>query len=181
VWPRLAPAPVRREGRFLGGCELYTGAEGGHQLGPARRRCGRFGLAHLWGGGQEGTVGKLCHPGRERRLHDSGVDIPQGILGAKRTLRPSSGFVLRGKATEFGQEPVAQRGGSLRSEDLLGRRPRLAVLREGAKGPSRSRPFGRAVSVELSQIEYVSRLCRALRRLSGGVRRIEVILSGNSD
>jgi hypothetical protein len=112
VCPRLAPAPVRREGHFLGSAEFYTGAQSGHQLGAARRRCGRFGriMVHLGSPGQEGTVGKLCHPGRERRLHDSGVDIPQGILGAKGTLRPPSGLVLRGKATEFGQEPVAQRG-----------------------------------------------------------------------
>jgi predicted nucleic acid-binding protein len=39
------------------------------------------------------------------------------------------------------------------SEDLLGRRPWGAVLREVAKGPSCSRPFGRAVSIELSRIE----------------------------
>jgi hypothetical protein len=37
VRPRLAPALVRRDGRFLGGCEVYTGAQGGHQLGAARR------------------------------------------------------------------------------------------------------------------------------------------------
>jgi hypothetical protein len=77
-----------------------------------QRRCGRCGrtLARLWRPRQEGTVGKLCHPGCERRLHDSGVGIPECILGAKRTLRPTSGFVFGSKATEFGQEPVAQCG-----------------------------------------------------------------------
>jgi hypothetical protein len=104
VWSRLAPTHVRREGRFLGGRELYTGAQGGHQRAAARRRCGRFArtLAYLWRARQKGTVGKFCHPRCKRCLHDSCVAIPQGILGAKRILRPPSGFVLRGKATEFG-------------------------------------------------------------------------------
>jgi hypothetical protein len=49
VRPRLPPAPVRREGRLLGAAELYAGAQGGHQLGALRRRCGiRRIMAGLW-------------------------------------------------------------------------------------------------------------------------------------
>jgi hypothetical protein len=65
VRPRLAPAPVRREGRFLGGAEFYTGAQGGHQLGAARRlRSFREALGTVWRRGR-GDFVKLRHPGRE--------------------------------------------------------------------------------------------------------------------
>ena len=39
--PPLAPAPLRREGRFLGAADLHAGAQGGHEL-SAAGRLGRF-------------------------------------------------------------------------------------------------------------------------------------------
>jgi hypothetical protein len=53
---------------------------------------------------------KLGHPRRERRLHDGGIDIPQGVLGAERTLRPRGGFVCGADARELADEPIAQGG-----------------------------------------------------------------------
>jgi hypothetical protein len=53
---------------------------------------------------------KLGHPRRKRRLHDDGVDVPQGVLGCERTLRPRGGFVRRGEARKLADEPIAQRG-----------------------------------------------------------------------
>ena len=109
---RLAPAPVCREGSFFG-AEFYTGAQGGHQLGTARRLRGfRVTVVDLWRRrqGDLAILPKLGHPGREGRLHDGGVDIPQSVLGSKGTLRPAGGLVRRGEATEFAQEPVTQGG-----------------------------------------------------------------------
>ena len=42
-------------------------------------------------------LSKLGHPRRERHLHDGGIDIPQGVLGSERTLRPRGGFVSTGQ------------------------------------------------------------------------------------
>ena len=123
------------------------------------------------------VVPKLGPPRRERRFHDRGVDISQGVLGPEGTLRPPGGFVRGGEAIEFAQKPIAQRGRSVRSKGLLGRRPWLAVLRKGAKG-SRCSP-GRAVSVGFSPIDDVSPLSR-VGWLSREIRRVEIILSGNS-
>ena len=55
-------------------------------------------------------LSKLGHPRRERRLHDGGIDIPQGVLGSERTLRPRGGFVRRGEARELAHQPIAQGG-----------------------------------------------------------------------
>jgi hypothetical protein len=86
--PRLAPAPVRREGRFLGGAEFHAGAQGGHQLGAARRR-----------GGPRGTVfGVLRAPSsaiRDAKAASTTV--------ASTSLRPGG----RGEARQLAQEPVA--------------------------------------------------------------------------
>jgi hypothetical protein len=110
---RLAPASVRREGRFLGSAEFYTGPQGGHQLGTTRRLRGfRVTVGDIWrrGQGDLPILPKLGHSGREGRLHDGGVDISQGVLGPKCTLCPGSGLVRRGEAIEFTKEPVAQHG-----------------------------------------------------------------------
>jgi hypothetical protein len=56
------------------------------------------------------SLSKLGHPRGERDLHDGGIDIPQGVLGSERTLRPYGGFVRRGEAREFANEPIPQGG-----------------------------------------------------------------------
>ena len=124
--------------------DLHAGAQGGHEP-SAAGRLGRFRrtLAGFRRRGQGGfaPLSKLGHPRRERHLHDGGIDIPQGVLGSERTLRPRGGFVRRGEARELADEPIAQGGRCLRSKGLFGRRPRLAVPGEGARvRPPRVRP-----------------------------------------
>jgi hypothetical protein len=95
--PPLAPGPLHREGRFLGAADLNAGAQGGHELAAGSlghfhmpitgfRRRGQGGLAPL---------PKLSHPRCERHLHDGGIDIPQGVLGSERPLRPHGGLFRR--------------------------------------------------------------------------------------
>jgi hypothetical protein len=56
------------------------------------------------------TLSKLGYARRERRLHDGGIDIPQSVLGAQRTLRPRGGIFRGGEAGKLADEPIAQCG-----------------------------------------------------------------------
>jgi len=108
----LASAPPRpsrhfaRTFRVFGGAESNTCSQRGHEFGTPRRHGSVNGLMPCVGRcGQSGfaTVSKFGHTCRECRLHGSGIEILQGVLGAKGMVRPCGDIVLSGETREFAQ------------------------------------------------------------------------------
>jgi hypothetical protein len=109
--PPVASAPIRGEAGVRGSDQPRAGTQRRHELGTAWRLAGFRGtLAGFCrrGQGAFATLSKFGHPRGERRLHNGGMDVPQGVLGVKGTLRPCGGFIRGGEARKLADQPIAQ-------------------------------------------------------------------------